>query len=414
MSDQLSSDLAALRIDRGETPKNHASGGRGPLKAVAVVLVLAGAAAGAYVYAKPHLEATFFKTEVAFTEISLLSPAQASVELTSTGYVVPQTLTLVGAKIPGRVAKINVTEGMRVKKGDVLLELDSADYQSQLRSAQSRVASARARALAARAAVAEIQIQLDREKRLFEQNVTPKATVENLTARVAALEATAKATDAEIVAAASEVKTAEVNLGYLTLKSPIDGEVVSKPPQLGELVGALTLTPLTIEIADMSTLAVETDVPESRLEQVKEKAPCEIVLDAYPSRRFRGEVTMVSPKVNRQKATVKAKVRFIDSTEGVMPEMAARVSFLTRAIEEQALKEKPKVVVPAAALVDHAGTKGVFVVDNERVKLVPISIGPAFGSGFEVTSGPPAGTKVVKNPPPQLGDGMKVKERVDG
>ena len=77
----------------------------------------------------------------------------------------------------------------------------------------------------------------------------------------------------------------------------------------------------------------------------------EIVLDAYPSRRFRGEVLMVSPKVNRQKATVKAKVKFIDSTEGVMPEMAARVSFLTKPIEEQALKEKPKLVVPAAALV---------------------------------------------------------------
>jgi RND family efflux transporter MFP subunit len=413
MSDQLSSDLAALRIDRGATPKNHA-GGKGPLKAIVVLLALGGAAAGAYVYAKPHLEATFFKTEVSFTQISLLSPAQASVELSSTGYVVPQTLTLVGAKIPGRVAKINVTEGMRVKKGDVLLELDSADYQSQLRSAQSRVAAARARALAARAAVAEIQVQLDREKRLFEQNVTPKATVENLTARVAALDATAKAADAEIAAAASEVKTAEVNLGYLTLKSPIDGEVVSKPPQLGELVGALTLTPLTIEIADMSTLAVETDVPESRLEQVREKAPCEIVLDAYPSRRFRGEVTMVSPKVNRQKATVKAKVKFIDSTEGVMPEMAARVSFLTKAIDEQALKEKAKVVVPAAALVDHAGIKGVYVVENERVKLVPISIGAPFGSGFEVTSGPPAGTKVVKNPPPQLGDGMKVKEKVEG
>lgn len=413
MADQLSTDLAALRIDRGATSKNR-TGGKGPLKAIVVLLLLAGGLYGAYLYAKPHLEATFFKTEVAITQISLVSPAQASVELSSTGYVVPQTVTLVGAKIPGRVAKIHVTEGMRVKQGDVLLELDSADYQAQLRAAHTRVATARARALAARAAVNEIQIQLDREKRLFDQNVTPRATVENLSARVAALEATTKAADAEVSAALSEVKTAEVSLGYLTIRSPIDGEVVSKPPQLGELVGALTLTPLTIEIADMATLAVETDVPESRLEQVKEKAPCEIVLDAYPSRRFRGEVLMVSPKVNRQKATVKAKVKFIDSTEGVMPEMAARVSFLAKAIEEATLKEKPKLVVPAAALVDRGGTKGVYVVDNERVKLVPVSLGPAFGSGFEVTSGPPAGTKVVKDPPPQLGDGMKVKERVEG
>src|SRR5689334_20345259 len=80
MSDQLSSDLAALRIDRGPKPKSS-SGGKGPLKAIVVVLLLGGAAAGVYTYAKPHLEATFFKTEVAVTQISLLSPAQASVEL---------------------------------------------------------------------------------------------------------------------------------------------------------------------------------------------------------------------------------------------------------------------------------------------------------------------------------------------
>src|SRR6185312_8327154 len=173
MSDQLSSDLAALRIDRGAAPKGSA-GGKGPLKAIVVTLLVVGGAVAAYTVAKPHLEAAFFKTEVAVTEISMMSPAQASVELSSTGYVVPQTVTLVGAKIPGRVAKINVKEGMLVKEGDILLELDSADYAAALRSAQTRVASARARAEAARAGVAEIQVQLDREKRLVAENVSPK------------------------------------------------------------------------------------------------------------------------------------------------------------------------------------------------------------------------------------------------
>jgi RND family efflux transporter MFP subunit len=414
MSDQLSSDLAALRIDRDASVKNRSSGGRGPVKAIVATVVVLGALGAAFVAAKPLLEATFFKTEVQVTEISVMSPAQASVELTSTGYVVPQTVTLVGAKIPGRVAVINVKEGMRVKQGDILLELDSADYQAALRASQTRVASAKARALASRASVTEIEVQLNREKRLVAENLSPKANVENLEARVAALEAQVKASEAEVVAAGSEVAQAQVNLGYLTIKSPIDGEVVSKPPQLGELVGALTLTPLTIEVADMATLAVETDVPESRLEQVKDKAPAEIVLDAYPSRRFRGEVLQVSPKINRTKATVKVKVRFVDSTESVMPEMAARVSFLAKPLEESAMKEKPKIVVPAAAIVDRNGSKVVYVVDGERVKMIPISVGPPFGSGFELTGGPPAGTKIVKNPPPELGDGMKVKEKVEG
>jgi RND family efflux transporter MFP subunit len=207
------------------------------------------------------------------------------------------------------------------------------------------------------------------------------------------------------------VKTIDVNLGYLTITAPINGRVISKPPQAGELVGALTLTPLTIEIADMSTLTVETDVPEARLEQVKPKAPCEIVLDAYPSRRFRGEVLEVSPKINRQKATVQVKVRFTDDTKDVLPEMAARVSFLSKPLEADALKEPPKVVVPAGAVADRAGAKVVYVVDGDHVKMQTVTLGAPFGGGFELASGPAPGTHVVRNPAPELADGQAIKRR---
>jgi multidrug efflux pump subunit AcrA (membrane-fusion protein) len=176
----------------------------------------------------------------------------------------------------------------------------------------------------------------------------------------------------------------------------------------------LTLTPLTIEIADMSTLTVETDVPEARLEQVKPKAPCEIVLDAYPSRRLRGEVLEVSPKINRQKATVKVKVRFTDDTKDVLPEMSARVSFLSKPLEADALKEPPKLVIPASAVADRAGAKVAYVVDGDQVKMVTVTLGAPFGGGFELVAGPAAGTKVVKNPAPALADGQKIKPRGNG
>lgn len=410
MADQLSSDLASLRIDR--EPRNPEGGGW--LKSVLGAALGIAALFGAYTYARPKLEAQFFKTEVEVTEVAMLSPAQATIELSSTGYVVPQVVTLVGAKIPGRVAKINVKEGDTVKAGDVLMELDAADYQAQKRGAQTRVAAARARAEGSRANVAEIQVQLEREKRLVAEGVSPKANMENLTARVAALEAAVKAADAETTAALSEVASADVNLTYLTIRSPITGEVVSKPPQLGELVGALTLTPLTIEVADMTTLVVETDVPEARLELVKSKAACEIVLDAFPSRRFRGEVLEVSPKVNRQKATVKVKVTFVDATDGVLPEMAARVSFLTQALDPKAMKEPPKLVVPASAIATRSGAKVVYVLEGDHVKIVPVTVGAPFGTGFELVSGPGAGTRLVKNPPPELGDGQNIKEKNQG
>src|SRR5262245_57810381 len=172
MSDQLSSDLASLRIDRGG---GRTRARRGLLLYLLGVVGVGALAVVAYAFAKPRLEAEFFKTEVDITEIALVSPAQASVELSSTGYVVPQVVSLVSAKIPGRVAEIRVKEGDEVKTGDLLMVLDAADYKSNKRAAETRVAAAKARAQAARATVSEVQVQLDREKRLAAEGLSAKA-----------------------------------------------------------------------------------------------------------------------------------------------------------------------------------------------------------------------------------------------
>jgi multidrug efflux pump subunit AcrA (membrane-fusion protein) len=143
---------------------------------------------------------------------------------------------------------------------------------------------------------------------------------------------------------------------------------------------------------------------------VKTGAPCEVVLDAWPDKRLRGTVAEVTPRLNRAKATGTVKVKFVDAAERLLPEMAARVSFLTKALEVAEMKEPPKRLVPVSALVDRAGAKHVFVVDNGKVRLVNVTLGPPLGGGFELRDGPPPGTRVVKDPPPSLVDGQSVKE----
>jgi RND family efflux transporter MFP subunit len=410
MNDQLSNDLASLRINREEPGPG---GGARWLRWVGVIVVIAGLVA-AYRFLTPALSAQFFKTEIDVTEISTVSPAQAAVELTSTGYVVPQVVSMVGAQVPGRVARVLVKQGDQVQAGDVLLELDKADHEAGVRTARSQVAAAQARVQTAKANLAEAKLQAVRERRLVEAGVSPKANAENLEARAQALGEVVKAAAAEVVAQQAQVSALSVSLEQLVIKSPISGTVTNKPPEAGELVGALTLEPLAIEVTDFSSLLVETDVPEARLHLVKLGSPCEIVLDAYPNRRFRGKAKEITPKVNRQKATVQVKVAFIDATDGVLPEMAARVSFLTEELDEDSMGEAPKVVVPSSAVVEKNGTKVVYVVDGDQVRIATVALGEPFAGGFELKQGPPAGTRVVKAPPPGLGDGQRVKEREDG
>jgi HlyD family secretion protein len=405
MDDQLTSDLASLRIDR-HTPRTRTAGRA--LRWIVGLGVVGGLAVAAWRIGAPMAEARLFKTEVGVTEIAMVSPAQAQVELTSTGYVVPQIEVDISSKLVGRVDKAAIREGSAVKAGQVLFELDASDQRVAVASAQARVAAARARAATARAQLAEVVLQRDREKRLADTGAIAQATADDLGARAKSLEEQVHAADADVTAAQAEVSALATNLGNTTIRAPIDGTVIDKPLLAGDVVSPGT--PMA-KLADFSSIVVETDVPEGRLHLVGKGRPCEIVLDAYPDRRWRGEVVEVSPQLNRAKASATVKVRFLDRDDTVLPEMAARVSFLDAPLDEKQMQEPAKRIVPGSAVAERAGTKVVFVLDQGVVHTVPVTLGKPFGDGFELADGPSAGTKLVSQPPATLADGQSIKER---
>ncbi|MGD0526506.1 MAG: efflux RND transporter periplasmic adaptor subunit [Polyangiaceae bacterium] len=403
IDDQLTSDLASLRIDRHPPPRSSAR----VLPWLIALAVVAGLAFAGWRMA-PVVEARLFKTEISVTEVALVSPAQAQVQLTSTGYVVPQIEVDVSSKLVGRVDRASIREGSTVKEGQVLFELDASDQRVAVASAQARVAAARARAATARAQLAEIVLQRDREKRLADTGAVSQATADDLSARAKSLEEQVHAADADVSASQAEVSALATNLANTTIRAPIDGTVIAKPLLAGDVVSPGT--PMA-KIADFSSIVVETDVPEGRLHLVTKGRPCEIVLDAYPDRRWRGEVVEVSPQLNRAKASATVKVRFLDRDDTVLPEMAARVSFLEAPLDLAKLKDPPKHIVPGSALTERGGAKVVFTLEQGSVRMIPVTLGKPFGDGFELVDGPAPGTKLVSQPPATLEDGQAVKER---
>jgi HlyD family secretion protein len=405
VSDQLSQDLAALKIDR------TARESRGVPGWLIWVVVLGGLGALAVFVGYPMLRERLDKATVKTGEITLVSPAQASVQLTATGYVVAEVEAKVGAKVNGRIAEIFVEEGQRIEKGAKVARLEDVDQKSVIAAARARTSSARARVAQARAALAETKQQLEREQKLVADGVSPKATVDDLTARLASLQAAIKAAEAEAAAANAEEGTLEVQLDNYIITTPISGTVVDRIVEVGEVVAPGFGSPGVIEVVDLESLVVEIDVPETRLEQVQPGAPAEIVLDAYPSQRYRGAVKEIGRRVNRAKATVPIKVSFVDRPKEVLPDMAARVSFLKEALDEKQLNVPAKRVVPTEAVVDRNGAKVVFVIEDGEVRMTPVEVGPPFGGGLELVSDLPPGTKVVLAPPAKLADGQKVKEK---
>jgi HlyD family secretion protein len=403
--DSISSDLASLQISRDQPP------GPSPwvrlLVGLLVVVVLGAAAFWAYLKLGPRI----FKEQVAVTEVALISPAQSQVVVTSTGYVVPQLWSKVGAKIPGRLARVFIKEGDSVKAGQVIATLDDIDQRSAVTAAQSRVAVARARGETARANLAEVKPQVERAKALVGQGAAGRAESEDLEARVVALTHSVKAADAEAAAAQAEVEMLRVGLRDRVIESPIDGTVIARPAMAGETVGPqMTGVANVAEIADFNSIVVETDVPEARMDLIKLGGPAEIVLDAYPSRRYRGVTVDIGKRVNRAKATVIMKVKFKDTLEGVLPDMSARVSFLREELREDSLKEAPKKVVSAEALVDRGGQKVLYAVDGGKLREIKVKVGGPVGSAVELVEGPPPGTRVVRGPTGDNFDGQRIKE----
>jgi RND family efflux transporter MFP subunit len=241
--------------------------------------------------------------------------------------------------------------------------------------------------------------------------VSARSTLEDLEARLRSEQALIAAADAEIRADKGQVRVLEAGLAYLTVAAPIDGTVVREPIRVGESVtlGGNAL----VELVDFSSLVVETDVPEAKLGMVRLNGPVEIVLDAFPNRRFRGSTLEVGQRVDRSKATVAVRMRFVDPAAGVLPDMSARASFLTEELSEETLGQPDKRVVPARAVVERGGRKVIFIVRDGTVDARPVTLGGRMGTSVELLDGPEAGTQVVSSPPATLEEGHRVREKED-
>jgi multidrug efflux pump subunit AcrA (membrane-fusion protein) len=162
-------------------------------------------------------------------------------------------------------------------------------------------------------------------------------------------------------------------------------------------------------MADMSTLEVEADVAESSVGKVELEQACEVQLDALPENRFRGVVSRMVPTVDRAKATVTVKIRFVDKDPRILPEMSAKVSFLSQPLPPEL--RTPRTVVQAKDVVERGGKQVVFVVREGRAIATPIETGGKLGEAIEVSSGVEPGAKVIATPPPALHDGARVAVR---
>ncbi len=390
-------DLSALRIDR--SPPSGSGDGGGTSGRVrlailaAVVLILVAVA----VLVWSRSGGGGIAVQVATAEATGGGTASGD-GISANGYVVARTKASVSAKILGRLAWIGVTEGSRVRAGDVLARLEDADYAAAVRVSAAEVGRIEAQLEQARREAARAT-SLRRDQVIAEQQLEDAQTA-------------VRVLEAQLQSARAQQALAEASFENTRVRAPFAGTVLRKDAEVGEIVapsgagGGLTRTAI-VTMADLTTLEVEVDVNEAYIAQVKNGQPARITLDAYPDTSFAGQVRQVVPTADRQKATVLVKVAITDRDPRILSEMGAKVVFTSRDAVRMAAPRR--VLVPTAAVQQGAGGASVWVVESGAVRRVTVDVGPQRGEQTEIRSGLSGGESLVLSPPATLSDGTKVK-----
>ena len=348
---------------------------------------------------------------VEIATISQVYPSQTLSQLNASGYVVAQRKAAVASKVTGRLVSLMVEEGSRVKEGQVIARLENEDAIAAREQAEANLKVTRANLEGARAELEEASLTFNRDKQLIAKGVISRDQYDTSEARYLRTQASVTAAEAAVNASSAALRATNVALGYTLIRAPFDAVVLTKNADIGDIVtplgAAANAKAAVVTIADMRSLQVEADVSETNLALVKVNQPCEIQLDALPDSRFRGEVHAIVPTADRAKATIMVKIRFIHKDPRVLPEMRAKVSFLSRALKQE--EEKPRTAVLKSAVINHDGKKTLFLIEGDRVVETSITLGEPFGEMVEILDGAKAGDKIAANPPKRLRNGSRIK-----
>jgi RND family efflux transporter MFP subunit len=373
-------DVTSLRIDREKVRTRK-------WPRWLIILVALFVVAGIFIFLGDPNVIPFFAPEISTARSIVLTPAQASTVLTSSGYVVARRKAEISPKSVGRIAWINLEEGQKVKEGELVARLENQELKATRAEVVSRLENAKREAA--------------RQEKLFKRGIATQQTLDN------------SKTQVEVLGA--QLLNVDELIRNTNIYSPIDGVVTVKKAFLGETVtpqgfgGAGSAGATFAVIVDLDSLEVETDINEQNLGKLNPGMPAEIILDAFPDQPYKARLRQIVPTADRQKGTFKVKVEFVNKDDRVMPEMSCRINFLDSKILEDGLGQG-RVVVPLSALVEYNGEKGVFLVEGNRVKFRGVTTGSTNGSQVEIDDGLEGGEQLVAEASPlHLKDGDKIR-----
>lgn len=333
------------------------------------------------------------------TEIVKYSDIQQTV--VATGTVRSSNRVEVGARVSGKVEKILVKLGQKVKKGELIAELDSITQENTLNSAQAQLAAYKAQLVAAQTAYRVANSNFQRIAKLYKRKASSLDDYENAQNNLDSAKANVEQIQAQIKQSEIEVNTAATNLNYTKITSPIDGTVISIPVSVGQTVNANQTTPTIIQVADLDTMLIKPEISEGDITKIKPGMKVQFTTLAEPDEIYQAEIASVDPALTT--LTDNEYSESVSDTNAIYyyanvlvpnPEHKLQIGMTTQNTIITAQKQHV-LVVPTLAIQKRNGQNSVQILDGDKVVEKVVQIGLHDDINTEILSGLNEGDNVI-------------------
>lgn len=305
----------------------------------------------------------------------------------ASGTIKPVQTATVGAQVSGKITAVYVDYNSPVKKGQILAEIDTSLFQASVDQQRANIENARAQLRKLEANANYDRLMYQRYKNLLEKGYVSKSEVDQWEATYKADNASISAQKAQIKEALASYKTAESNLGYTKIISPVDGVIISKSVEVGETVASSFQTPELFSVAeDLTKMQIETNVSEADIGNVQVGQETDYTLDGYPDETFKGKVKQVRLSSTTTSNVVTYTVIIeVDNKDLILkPGMTANVSIIVQKKENVLTVMNPALKFTPVDSDTKYDTQGLWVLRNNKPYRISIKTGVADEAKTEI------------------------------
>ncbi len=318
-------------------------------------------------------------------------------KVTATGTLSALVTVQVGAQVSGRIAELHADFNTAVKKGELIAKLDPQLFGAAVEQGRANRMAAAANLAKAKVQAADAKRQYDRALKLHQQNLTAQADLDTAEANYEAARAQIAAVEGALEQTKAALHQAEINLSYATIRSPINGVVISRNVDVGQTVAAALQAPTLFTIAeDLKKMQVDSSVAEADVGKLQAGMATTFTVDAYPNERFHGAIRQVrnAPTTVQNVVTYDAVIDVDNSDLKLKPGMTANITFVyaekddVLKVPNSALRFRP-ADAPAPPRSGHGkpNERTLYLLKQHRADPCPVKTGLSDGSVTEIVSG---------------------------